>query len=266
METRLGRSGGTFVSDKPIQPKRLSEEIIASHRDIRASYEFRLAVEPAAASMAAQRATPEDVARITAIADEQAWSFRSWRSIDSRFHAAVAEASGNWLLLDAVQRTRTAFFAWYDSIYSRLPWGSLPVQDRDFAFFHRPIAEAIADGDPERAGLLMKEALEWSEQDLEDLLDGVVADASARRGSVSAGRGARPGRSGAPGSAGRWILCPRRRRVRPRRQPTSGSAFVCVWRRPWICPAAGDQPAANCRPPISTHWPRPWALAASYTW
>ena len=194
VETRLGRSGGTFVSDKPIQPKRLSEEIIASHRDIRASYEFRLAVEPAAASMAAQRATPEDVARITAIADEQAWSFRSWRSIDSRFHAAVAEASGNWLLLDAVQRTRTAFFAWYDSIYSRLPWGSLPVQDRDFAFFHRPIAEAIADGDPERAGLLMKEALEWSEQDLEDLLDGVVADASARRGSVS--RGAEPDPAG----------------------------------------------------------------------
>lgn len=182
VETRLGRSGGTFVSDRPVQPQRLSEEILASHREIRASYEFRLAVEPAAAALAAARATPEDVARITAIADEEAWSFRSWRSIDSRFHAAVAEASGNWLLLDAVQRTRTAFFAWYDAIYARVPWDSLPIQDRDFAYFHRPIAEAIADGDPDKAGRVMREALEWSEQDLEDLLDGVVADASARRG------------------------------------------------------------------------------------
>ena len=50
VETRLGRSGGTVVSDMPVQPKRLSEEILASHREIKASYEFRLAVEPAAAS------------------------------------------------------------------------------------------------------------------------------------------------------------------------------------------------------------------------
>ena len=185
VETRLGRSGGTVVSDRPVQPKRMSEEILASHREIRASYEFRLAIEPAAASLAARRATAEDVAMITAIADEQAWSFRSWRSIDSRFHAAVAAASGNWLMLDAVQRTRTAFFAWYDAIYSRLPWDSLPIQDRDFAYFHRPIAEAIADSDPERAGLLMREALEWSEQDLEDLLDGVVAHANASRENAS---------------------------------------------------------------------------------
>jgi DNA-binding FadR family transcriptional regulator len=185
VETRLGRSGGTVVSDRPVQPKRMSEEILASHREIRASYEFRLAIEPAAASMAARRATAEGVTMISAIADEQAWSFRSWRSIDSRFHSAVAAASGNWLMLDAVQRTRTAFFAWYDAIYSRLPWDSLPIQDRDFAYFHRPIAEAIADGDPERAGLLMKEALEWSKQDLEDLLDGVVAHASASRDNAS---------------------------------------------------------------------------------
>ncbi|HEX5643320.1 MAG TPA: FCD domain-containing protein [Thermoleophilia bacterium] len=201
VETRLGRSGGTVVLDRPVQPKRLSEEILASHREIRASYEFRLAIEPAAASMAARRATTEDVARITAIADEQAWSFRSWRSIDSRFHAAVAEASGNGLLLDAVQRTRTAFFSWYDAIYSRLPWDSLPIQDRDFAYLHRPIAEAIADGDPERAGLLMKEALEWSEQDLEDLLDGVVAHASARRENVPRSMEPDPAGQTAPGAA-----------------------------------------------------------------
>lgn len=180
VETRLGRTGGTFVTDKPRYERRLSAEVLASHRDIRASYEFRLAVEPAAAFLAAQRRDPQAAQAIAAIAEETAWSFRSWRAIDSRFHTAVAEASGNWLLQDAVSSTHAAFFGWWDAIYSRIPWDSLPVQDRDFGVLHRPIAEAIMCKDAQSAGALMREALEWSAQDLEDLLDGVVREASQR--------------------------------------------------------------------------------------
>jgi GntR family transcriptional regulator, transcriptional repressor for pyruvate dehydrogenase complex len=182
VETRLGRCGGTFVTDHPVQPQRLSAEVLASHREIAASYEFRRVVEPAAARLAAQRATAEEVAAIAAIAEEIVWSVRSWRAVDSRFHMAVAEASGNPLFVDAVHRTRTAFFSWYDTIYSRVPWETLPIQDRDIGFFHRPIAEAIAGRDPERAGDLMSAALEWSERDLIELLDGFVKESASGRG------------------------------------------------------------------------------------
>lgn len=185
VETRRGRSGGTFVSDKQWQDQRLSAEIVASHAEIRASYEFRLTVEPAAAYLAAQRADSQAIQAITDIAEGRAWSFSSWRSIDSRFHAAVARASGNALFLDAVERTRTAFFAWWDAIYSQVPWDSLPIEDRDFGYVHRPIAEAIARRDGELASSLMRDALEWSERDLEDLLDGFVAGVSARREGVA---------------------------------------------------------------------------------
>lgn len=181
VETRLGRRGGTFVTDHPVQRQRLSAEILASHREITASYEFRRTVEPAAARLAAQRADPEEIRHIVAIADESAWSVRSWRAVDSRFHMAVAEASGNPFFVDAIHRTRTAFFGWYDAIYSRVPWDTLPIQDRDIGYFHRPIAEAIARRDPELAGNHMSAALEWSERDLIDLLDGFVAESTASR-------------------------------------------------------------------------------------
>jgi GntR family transcriptional regulator, transcriptional repressor for pyruvate dehydrogenase complex len=181
VETRLGRRGGTFVTDHPVEGLRVSAEILASHRDISASYEFRRTVEPAAASYAARRASAEQIRDICAMADEDAWSVRSWRAVDSRFHMAVVGASGNPFFVDAIYRTRTAFFGWYDAIYSRVPWGSLPIEDRDFGCLHRPIAQAIARRDPESAGEHMRVALEWSERDLNELLDGFVADSAAGR-------------------------------------------------------------------------------------
>jgi GntR family transcriptional repressor for pyruvate dehydrogenase complex len=181
VETRRGRSGGTFVADHPVKEQQLSAEVLASHREIAASYEFRRTVEPAAVRLAAQRASESQIQSIVAIAEEAAWSVRSWRAIDSRFHMAVAEACGNPFFVDAIYRTRATFFGWYDAIYSRVPWDALPVQDRDIAYFHRPIAEAISQRDPVLAGNLMNAALEWSERDLIDLLDGFVAEAAADR-------------------------------------------------------------------------------------
>ncbi len=181
VETRLGRQGGTFVTDRSVHGQQLSDEIFASHRDITASYEFRRTIEPAAARLAAQRASDQEIQNILAIAEEAAWSVRSWRAVDSRFHLAIAEASGNLFFVDAVYRTRTALFGWYDSIYSRVPWEALPIQDRDIGYFHRPIAEAIARRDPELAGNHMSAALEWSERDLIDLLDSFVAESTASR-------------------------------------------------------------------------------------
>ena len=150
VETRLGRHGGTFVTDRSVHGQRLSDEIFASHRDIAASYEFR-AHDRAGGGAACRSARPRRrrIRNILAIAEEAAWSVRSWRAVDSRFHLAIAEASGNPFFVDAVYRTRTALFGWYDSIYSRVPWETLPIQDRDIGYFHRPIAEAISRRDPE---------------------------------------------------------------------------------------------------------------------
>lgn len=185
VETRRGRHGGTFVTDDPVRQRRLSAELLASHREIKASYEFRRAVEPVAARLAAQRADLGQIRDIAAIADENAWSVRSFRAIDSRFHAAVGQATGNPLFLDAIHRTRAGFFAWYDAMYSRVEWDSLPIEDRDFGYVHRPIAGAIARRDPELAGNLVRAHLEWSERDLIEMLDGFVTEAAAGRQRLS---------------------------------------------------------------------------------
>jgi GntR family transcriptional repressor for pyruvate dehydrogenase complex len=93
--SRRGRSGGTFVADKPPLVHDHSDNSLDSE-DARAVLDYRIAVETGAAVLAAERATEEDLARLESFTDNMAATdgadFESYRRADVRFHIGLAEA------------------------------------------------------------------------------------------------------------------------------------------------------------------------------
>ncbi|MBS3652154.1 FadR family transcriptional regulator [Pseudaminobacter sp. 19-2017] len=111
--------------------------------------EIRLAFEPYAAALAAERATPEDIVRLDQLADDMGrvdHTPESHTLADLRFHLAVAEASRNPFLRSVGSLIEAALVGVF-----RL---SSPTTDRqavlDASQSHRAIVEAIRRRD--RAG------------------------------------------------------------------------------------------------------------------
>ncbi len=151
VSTQRGRSGGTYVLDDHERPRggvEVTEQLLD---DVRENFDFRLGVEPLAARFAAERAHRRERWAIRGLCEGEPDSIRSFRALDSRFHFAIAEASHNGLLLEAVAQSRTEFFRWADAAWERLTWSDLPTAERDFAHGHRPIAEAIEAGRADEA-------------------------------------------------------------------------------------------------------------------
>jgi DNA-binding FadR family transcriptional regulator len=179
LATTRGRSGGTVVLDKARAPGvELTREFL---RDVRDNFDFRLAVEPLAARLAAERAEPMHRWAIRGLAEGDAPSLGTFRALDSRFHLAIAEASANGLVLEAVRDSRTAFFQWADAAWERIDWNALSARERDFGRGHRPIAEAIAAGDGAAAAAAMTEHLIEGRGMLVDILEGATKRKPARR-------------------------------------------------------------------------------------
>ena len=149
VETRRGRSGGTFVrrtADPPEEPdrRRLRGLTVAALRDLADELS---AVSGAAARLAAERATAANVRKLLGLVDQMgAAATRGARlRADSRFHVEVAMASQSERLtrLEVRLQGETAGLLWLDLL-----------QDRDIAAMareHHEIATAIAEEDAERA-------------------------------------------------------------------------------------------------------------------
>jgi DNA-binding FadR family transcriptional regulator len=93
LESVRGRGGGTFVVQEP--PLAEGAPGDALPEDFRETIALRLAVEVGAAVLAAERATPEHVARLreaVALMDA-APDFDGYRRADVRFHIGIAEAT-----------------------------------------------------------------------------------------------------------------------------------------------------------------------------
>lgn len=155
--TTRGRAGGTTVRPPTslVRDVKLDDLLTA----VRDSFEFRLAVEPAAAELAAERRSSADGRELLVLVARGPESFGEYRALDSRFHLAVARASGNPLLLDAVTSSRTHFFGWADVIRRHTDWAGLTPEERDFGAHHRAVADAVAGGHGADARRLMTEHL-----------------------------------------------------------------------------------------------------------
>jgi GntR family transcriptional repressor for pyruvate dehydrogenase complex len=145
VDTRRGRGGGTFVADDVMS--RLSAAARApSAEELRELTDWRRAVSGEAAALAASRATDGALAVIEQAAEAvdaaAGQPFSVFRLADSRFHLAVADASGSGRLVGA----ETAVQAELGEALAAIPAPELAR--RASATGHAPLVEALLRRDP----------------------------------------------------------------------------------------------------------------------
>jgi GntR family transcriptional regulator, transcriptional repressor for pyruvate dehydrogenase complex len=155
VETRRGRTGGTFVG-APVDPEvlplreRLRE---LSSDDLRDMGDMHEAVAGAAARLAAERAAADEVDRLRnhAATVTEGDSAGARRRADGRFHVEVAAAAQSPRLTNAEIS--------FQADVGALLWlpGSEALTVREAARQHREIAEAVGCGDGVRARRLAEE-------------------------------------------------------------------------------------------------------------
>ena len=116
-------------------------------------FELRGIVEPAAAALAAKRRSRQDLQLMKSglsLMRRHTLATEEGRQGDRQFHSALLSATGNDALI-ALSASISAAIAW-TTIYKQRG-RELP---RDPLQFHVSVYDAVADGDPERAGEAMR--------------------------------------------------------------------------------------------------------------
>ncbi|HZZ09681.1 MAG TPA: FadR/GntR family transcriptional regulator [Paraburkholderia sp.] len=131
--------------------------------------EARLVVEPCAAELAAQRATPHDLAALSGALDAMAAEAHGtrgegWPDADARFHAAIIEASGNWVFRQLIVTVRAALESSIRLTGSRRTSAAASLEQ------HRDVYDAIRRRQPEQAHAAMTTLLLSTKRDF-DLLE-----------------------------------------------------------------------------------------------
>ncbi|WP_308315475.1 FCD domain-containing protein [Streptomyces sp. ISL-100] len=179
--TTLGRSGGTRVT--PARPggrdgarATISAGIRASLRDY---MEYRQAIEPFAARLAAERGAGADRRKLVSLLDTKVADLGEYHRVDTAFHLGIAAAGGNEVLTEAVTRARTEMFVGGNALWLGSDWSRVYPTDRDFGFAfreeHEAIALAVLSGDGDAAEARMREHLRDSHRQFLTLLEQFAA-------------------------------------------------------------------------------------------
>jgi DNA-binding FadR family transcriptional regulator len=161
VESRRGRSGGTFVTYRPPAPSRdeLRRIALADGDKLTDALTFRMAVETGSAQLLAQVSGETARANVRAIlqarlADVRQASPQDYRRLDTLFHLSIAELTGSTLLAAACADARMRLNDLLNAI---------PVLRRNIdhtAGQHAAIVDAILAGDAERARRAVAEHLD----------------------------------------------------------------------------------------------------------
>lgn len=145
VQSRSGR--GTFVLGRDLADPSAAPDQAA--QGLSHLFDFRRAVEPLAARLAAERRTADALRAIKA-----AWSacsdgaqnnsIESFTALDYAFHLSIFEAGGNPFLIEAYRAIRPAFIT-----YVGLVLGLGPLTR--MTHFHDKLIEAISRQDPQAA-------------------------------------------------------------------------------------------------------------------
>lgn len=158
VSTRPGRAGGTTVLAADRDTPSVGRVDGERERELHYVGDVREVLEPLSARRAAENISAEDAAALELLAGQQAVGVDAFTTLDTRFHIAVAAASGNPLLRSLIERAREDFFDWANELWFRMDLRERDdlgaVLDESLAE-HRPIATAIAAGDAHKAERLM---------------------------------------------------------------------------------------------------------------
>ncbi len=196
VKTRLGRSGGTVViapAPSTGKRRRVAGQIAAQLDDL---MRFRIAVEPLAARLAAERAGADQRRQLAAVAATESIDLPSYHRLDSRLHLLIAELSGHQLLAESIATARAEMFRQGNTLWllqadgSSDPDPSSPrisgtdSTDPAFAGFreaHADLAAAVVLGDPDAAAAAMMFHLNQSRSQFTSLLSGLGTTATSQR-------------------------------------------------------------------------------------
>jgi GntR family transcriptional regulator, galactonate operon transcriptional repressor len=129
-------------------------------------------IDPASRQLvAARRAEPAELARIEAAldamaAEAQGTQGEGWPDADLAFHAAVIDASGNWVFRQLIVMIKAALDASIRLTGSHHDSSEAALQQ------HRDVFTAISRKQPEEAVAAMTWMLQGTRRDLEDLEKG----------------------------------------------------------------------------------------------
>ena len=137
--------------------------------DLEQLSEMRLNLESLSARLAAERATPDDIAVLEALRQEQAATLpsdvRRLFDVDHKFHRAIAQAAQNKYLADALERLfGLSQRLWYLAL-PRLRFLSTSVGK------HLDLVEAIKARDGDRADAIMREHVAEFSRQVREILD-----------------------------------------------------------------------------------------------
>ena len=168
VEVRRGRHGGAFVTATagPDIDEMIRRTLAPGWQDLERLFDFRALVEPLIARTAASRRSPEAAERIEhalseyqSAGDDREASSRA----DGALHRAIAEATRNPYLIDLSDRIRHAV-----SLGFRAEPYSRAIRERAL-LEHADLAQAVLDGDPERAAALAAQHFTITEERLRAL-------------------------------------------------------------------------------------------------
>ncbi|MFG2886671.1 FadR/GntR family transcriptional regulator [Streptomyces sp. NPDC048297] len=180
--TTLGRSGGTRVAPaRPGPGGRDARAAIAAgiRASLRDYMEYRQAIEPFAARLAAERGGRAARQELVGMLDAKVADLGAYHRIDTRFHLGIASAGGNDVLSEAVTRARTEMFVAGNALWLGSDWSEVYPADRDFGLAfreeHEAVALAVLSGDGDAAEARMREHLRESHRQFLVLLDQFTA-------------------------------------------------------------------------------------------
>jgi DNA-binding FadR family transcriptional regulator len=157
-----GRGGGWFVAESLPQPQAEHVELT----EWRELLDYRIVVEVGAAFLAAERAQPDDLARLSGYVETmgEVRDFALFRQADVFFHLAVAEAARSGRIVAAMTEVQGAMSELIGHI-AHPP----EVLERSNAQ-HAKLVRLFERGEAERAARLVREHLLGTEQVLAGLM------------------------------------------------------------------------------------------------
>jgi GntR family transcriptional regulator, transcriptional repressor for pyruvate dehydrogenase complex len=168
---KRGAQGGAFIQASAIDHNVVRDDLIARRPEILEHIEYRGVIESGAAALAAERRSAADLAEIIAAQEELrgARTIDDARHADTRFHLAIAAASGNDTLARAIEEARVFVFRTTDMMpYQFLTDSSVEA--------HEHVFDAIEAGDPEAAARAMEQHIATTRREFLKLFDGARSD------------------------------------------------------------------------------------------
>jgi DNA-binding FadR family transcriptional regulator len=172
VETRRGRSGGTFVT-KPAADAGALDELIArvmgQHDELEELLVYRRAIEPRVAAEAARTRRRADVVAMSNAIDSmsQAASEPDYMRHDTEFHLAVARATRNRFLVSAIEDVRLRL----NDAISLLPESR--TWHRRLSGEHEAVVAAVSSRDADAAEQAMDLHVAASEQSIRAVLTAI---------------------------------------------------------------------------------------------